>query len=409
MARALSEQVVVITGGSSGIGLCTARLLASRGARVVLTARNAKALETIVSEIEEQGGQALAVPGDVTREKDMRKVVKRAVRRFGRIDTWINNAAVFIQGNVDDIELEEYRRVIDVNLLGYINGTRQVLPQMRRQGHGTIIMISSILADRAAGFFSAYAASKAGVDGFSEALRVELWDTDITVSTMYLPTVDTPIYHHARGKFGTIPKPPPIVVEPEIVAEKLAKLVEKPRLKSSFGLMSTVFGGIGFLPVPMADWIFHLMASFTRTDIKDRGDNLDAPIKETPRVRGGWMEWGWRGLKASEVARTFPWVILAGAAGAGLLVLKATGPAGRNGAKVRGDEGAKVRGDEEAKVRGDEEEARAERGPGDAAAWEPEPWEPEVHAEPWPDPEALFRSERAHPHSPLRPPEDDPV
>jgi NAD(P)-dependent dehydrogenase (short-subunit alcohol dehydrogenase family) len=323
MPKPLLEQVVVVTGASSGIGLCTARYLAERGARVVVTARNREALEGLVREIESKGGQAVAVPAEVTSEEELRAVADAAVERFGRIDTWINNAAVFIQGGVEDITLDEFRRVIDVNLLGYINGTKQALVHMQRQGYGGIIQISSILGDRAAAFFSAYAASKAGIDGFSESLRVELWSTDIHISTIYLPPVDTPIYQHARGKFGTIPKPPPLIVDPEGVAKRIAKLAEKPKIASSYGEMGILFWTFAVMPHHVADWLFHRMSEFTKTDIPDRGDNLDAPLNGRPRVRGGWMNWGWRGVKPVEVVRILPWETAIGTAALGLLAVGA--------------------------------------------------------------------------------------
>jgi NAD(P)-dependent dehydrogenase (short-subunit alcohol dehydrogenase family) len=323
MPRRISDQVIVITGASSGIGLCAARHLAKRGARVVLTARNADNLEEIVREIRSGGGQAIAVPAEVTREDELRAVADAALEQWGRIDTWINNAAVFIQGGVEDIELDEFRRVIDVNLLGYINGTKHALRVMKEQGYGGIIMISSILGDRAAAFFSAYAASKAGVDGFSESLRVELWTEDIDISTLYLPPVDTPIYQHARGKFGTIPKPPPLIVDPEGVAKKIARLVEKPKIATSYGEMGILFWTFALIPHHVADWLFHRMSEFTKTDIPDRGDNLDAPLDGRPRVRGGWMGWGWRGVKPAEVIRILPWETAIGTAALGLLAVGA--------------------------------------------------------------------------------------
>jgi short-subunit dehydrogenase len=233
---------------------------------------------------------------------------------------------------VEDITLDEYRRVIDVNLLGYINGTKQALAQMKKQGYGGIIQISSILGNRAAAFFSAYAASKAGVDGFSESLRVELWKDDIHVSTLYLPPVDTPIYQNARGKFGTVPKPPPLIVDPEGVARKIARLAEKPKLTTSYGEMGILFWTFGVMPHHLADWLFHRMAEFTKTDIPDRGDNLDAPLRNgRPQVRGGWMGWGWRGIRPSEVVRILPVEMAVGAAAVALLVAGAV-------LRARGDE-----------------------------------------------------------------------
>ena len=328
MPRPLAEQVVVITGGSSGIGRCTAEHLAARGARVVLTARREDALESLVRKIEGAGGQALAVPGDVTREEDLRRVAETAVERWGRIDTWVNNAAVFIQGRVQDITLDEYRRLIDVNLIGYINGTQRALEQMMRQGSGGIIQVSSILAKRGASYFSAYAAAKRGIDGLTGSLRAELWGTDIHVSTLYLPTVDTPIYEHARGKFGTIPKPPPPVLDPVRAARAIADLAENPRADRMLGVFGRAFAALSYAPAPVSDWFLHRTAQFTRTEIPDRGDNLDHPLNDVPRVRAGWAERGWKGISVQEIARVLPVESVLGAAAVGFLAGRILGGIG---------------------------------------------------------------------------------
>ncbi|CAN5844550.1 SDR family oxidoreductase [soil metagenome] len=315
----LAEQVVVITGASSGIGRCAALHLAARGARVVVTARRADALEQLVREIESDGGQAVAVSGDVTREADLRKVAETAVERFGRIDTWINNAAVYLQGRVREITPDEYRRVLEVNLLGYIIGTQCALDVMHRQGTGAIIQISSILGKRGAAYFSAYAAAKAGIDGFTQSLRSELWGTGIRVSTLYLAPVDTPIYQHARGKFGTIPKPPPPVSDPESVAKAIAKLIERPRNEQIADTFSFFYLAMSKLPSRGGDWFLHRTAQFTLSDIPDRGDNLDQPLNDVPRVRGGWAEPGWRGFTLRETVRVLPVESLLAAAALGFV------------------------------------------------------------------------------------------
>ncbi len=306
MIRPLAEQTIVVTGASSGIGRATALLLARRGARLVLTARRAAALDALVREIERNGGQAIAVPGDVTREVDLRAAADAAVRAYGRIDTWINNAGVYIQGTSQDITLDEYRRLLDVNLLGYINGTKQALEVMQRQGSGAIIQVSSVLGKRGAAYFSAYGATKAGVDGFTQAVRAELWGTGIRISTIYLPPVDTPIYQHARGKWGTIPVPPPPVSLPEDVAEGIAELAENPAVERIFGPFGHLYMGLAKLPGRWGDWFLHHTAAFTVSDIPDRGDNLDAPPGDTPRVRGGWATPGWRGVTLRKVAKALP-------------------------------------------------------------------------------------------------------
>jgi NAD(P)-dependent dehydrogenase (short-subunit alcohol dehydrogenase family) len=318
--RPLHEQTVVITGASSGIGRSSARWLAACGARVVLTARRAEALDALVRRIERGGGTALAVPGDVTSEADLRAVARAAVRRFGGIDTWINNAAVYIQGRVQDLTLDEYRRVLDVDLVGYINGTRCALEAMQDTGRGGIIQVSSILAKRGAAYTSAYAAAKAGLDGFTQSLRTELVGSGIRISTIYLPPVDTPVYRHARAKLGTVPKPPPPVSDPADVARAIAVLAVRTRPEWSLGAFARFYTSLPLLPARAGDWLLHHLAGLTRSDLLPVGDNLDRPLDDRPRMRDGWRNKGWRGLTLRETIRVLPWETAAG-----VVVLAAVG------------------------------------------------------------------------------------
>ena len=316
--KPLRRQTVVITGASSGIGRCAALRLAERGARLVVTARNAAALDALVRQIEALGGQALAVPGDVRSEHDLHVVAQAAVDRYGAIDTWVNNAAIYVQGTVDDTTLEEFREMVDVDLLGYIRGTKCALAQMRRQGNGVVIQVSSILARRGAPYFSAYAAAKGGLDGFTEALRSELCGTDIHVSTLYLPPLDTPIYQHARGKFGTIPKPPPPVYDPMHAARAIERLAERPEPAVVVGAFGHLYLLLPRLPSRLGDWILHHTSSLTRTDIPSLGDNWDQPMGDTPRVRGGWGARVELGAAVREAGRLHPWRTLLGLTAVGL-------------------------------------------------------------------------------------------
>ncbi|MBA2245730.1 MAG: SDR family NAD(P)-dependent oxidoreductase [Gemmatimonadetes bacterium] len=330
MPRPLAEQVVVITGASSGIGRCAAQHLAARGARVVVTARRADALDSLVREIEAAGGVALAVPADVTREEELQAVARAALERFGRIDSWVNNASVYIQGRVADITLEEYRRILDVNLLGLISGTKCALEPMLRQGSGVIIQVSSIMGRRGAPWASAYSAAKAGIDGFCEALRVELWGKEIHVATFYPPTVDTPIYHNARGKFGTVPKPPPPVEDPAAAARIIAELAVNPRPVRTFGAFGYLYLGItALLPTRLTDAFLHHASGFMLSDIPDTGDNLDRPLDEVPSIRAGWAQVGWKGFTLGEIMRVLPLETAAGAAALGFA-------AGRVARRLRG-------------------------------------------------------------------------
>jgi NAD(P)-dependent dehydrogenase (short-subunit alcohol dehydrogenase family) len=312
--RALTQQTIVITGASSGIGRCAATYLAARGAQVVLCARNRDALDDLVREIKAGGGEALAVPADVRSEPDLEAVLQAAVDRYGAVDTWVNNASVYVQGNVEDITVEEFRELLDVDLLGYIRGTRCALAQMRRQGHGGIIHVSSILARRGAAYFSAYAAAKAGLDGFTQSLRAELWGTGIQVSTVYLPPVDTPIYQHARGKFGTIPKPPPPITDPVAAARAIARLAERPEPELVVGGFGHLYLALPLLPARLGDWILHQTAVLTRTDLPSLADNWAGPMGDSPRVRGGWHSEEPLRQLLRETGRLIPWRPVLGAA-----------------------------------------------------------------------------------------------
>jgi NAD(P)-dependent dehydrogenase (short-subunit alcohol dehydrogenase family) len=293
--------------------------MAAKGARMVVVARGAAALESLVEEIEGAGGEAVAIPGDVTREADLRAVAIETERRFGRIDCWINNASVYIQGRVQDIELDEYRRIIDVNLVGAINGTRCALEPMLRQRSGTIILTSSILGLHGAPYTSAYAAAKAGIDGFVDALRGELWGTGVKVAVVYPPTVDTPIYRNARGKFGTVPLPPPPVVTPETAARVFAEVAEHPRRSRTFGVLGHTYPKVAkALPAPVADALLHRFLQYTLSREPAGPDNLHAPLHR-PRTRDGWIEPGWRGLTLRKLASTFPQEMAVAGAALGII------------------------------------------------------------------------------------------
>ena len=247
--RLLNQQVVVITGASQGIGRETALQLAERGASVVVAARNEEALAELVRQVERIGGQAEAVVTDVADADQVERLAQRAVERFGRIDTWVNNAAVSIYAPVEDVEPEEMERLVRVNLLGQMYGSRAAIPHMRRQGGGTIVNIGSALSDRAVPLQSAYVASKHGVAGFSEALRLEMIEegTGIDVVLIMPSSMNTPLFNFARSKIGVQPMPVPPVYEPRVVAEAILHAAEH-------GGREVVVGGWGKM-LTVAQWL----------------------------------------------------------------------------------------------------------------------------------------------------------
>lgn len=228
--RKLGEQVVVITGATSGIGLCTAREAARRGARVVLASRNEEELTRLAAEIEGAGGFALAVPTDVTDPRAMIRLRDAAMDKFGRIDTWVNNAGLSIYGKLHEVDLVEARRLFDVNFWGVVHGCHAAVGALRERG-GAIINIGSVLSDRVIPIQGMYSASKHAVKGYTDALRmeVEMENLGISVTLIKPSAIDTPYTDHARNHMETAPRNPPPVYAPQVVADAVLFCAEHPR------------------------------------------------------------------------------------------------------------------------------------------------------------------------------------
>ena len=228
--KPVEEQVVVVMGASSGIGRETALRFAERGAKVVVSARSEPGLRSLVEEIRGKGGEATAVLADVAEFEQVKAVADRAVEEYGRLDTWVHLAAVLLVAGFDDTTPEEFERVIDVNLMGQVYGAMAALPHLKREGRGALIHISSMGAKRSVPLQSAYCASKHGIDGFLEALRVELQHEKLPISaTQVMPaTINTPLFDKARTKLGVKPVAPPPIYEPNIVADAILHAAEYP-------------------------------------------------------------------------------------------------------------------------------------------------------------------------------------
>ncbi len=252
--KPLKQQVIVITGASSGIGLCTARMAAQRGARVVLAARNEQALRQICDEIEQAGGQAAYAAGDVAAEEDVERIAQVALDRFGQIDTWVNDAMVSIFGRLTEVPLKEHRRLFDTNYFGVVNGSLTAVKHLRERG-GALINIGSVLSDRSIPFQSAYAASKFAVKGFTNALRMELEEEGLPISvTLIKPSsIDTPYYRVARNYLPHAPKNPPPVYDPSVAADAILYCAEHPRRDVYVGAGGPIFGLANILAPRLTD------------------------------------------------------------------------------------------------------------------------------------------------------------
>jgi short-subunit dehydrogenase len=232
MKHDLDGRVVVITGASSGIGRAAALKFAEAGDTLVLAARRKSLLEELADECESMGVSALAVETDVSDAGDVNNLAKQALKKFGRIDVWVNDAGIGVAGKFDEIPLEEHQRVIETNLIGVINGSYAAIRQFRAQGEGVLINISSVLGKVTQPYMSSYTASKHGVRAISAAIRQELWldkIKDINVSTVFPESVDTPFFQHEANRSGYKLQPMPPVKDPEEVAQVIFRMAEKPQ------------------------------------------------------------------------------------------------------------------------------------------------------------------------------------
>lgn len=199
MAADLTGQTIAITGASSGIGEATALACARAGAAVALAARRADRVEALAARIEEEGGRAVALPTDVTDERQARAFVEHAYEELGRLDGLINNAGVMLLGPVEGADTEEWRRMVDVNVLGLLYCTHAALPVMKRNtdpAGGHIINVSSVAGRHATFGTAVYNFTKFGVCGFSEALRQEALHSDIRVTVIEPGFVETELLDH---------------------------------------------------------------------------------------------------------------------------------------------------------------------------------------------------------------------
>jgi NAD(P)-dependent dehydrogenase (short-subunit alcohol dehydrogenase family) len=228
--KPVEEQVVALMGASSGIGRESALRFAKKGAKVVVSARGEEGLASLVDEIRRSGGQATAVVADTSDFEQVNAVADRAVEEYGRLDTWVHLAAVGLFATFEQTSPEEFARVIDVNLMGQVYGAMAALPHLKREGGGALIHVSSVEAKRSFPFHSAYGASKHGIDGFLEALRVELKHERWPISvTQVLPgTINTPFFDKGRSKIGVKPVGIPPIYEPETVANIILHAAENP-------------------------------------------------------------------------------------------------------------------------------------------------------------------------------------
>ncbi|RWK56802.1 MAG: SDR family NAD(P)-dependent oxidoreductase [Mesorhizobium sp.] len=303
-------KTAVITGASAGVGRAVALRLAREGAKLALIARDKPALSQLKAEIEGKGGEALAIAADVS---DAAKVVAAADEiesTLGPIELWINNAMATVFSPVEEISPAEFRRVTEVTYLGSVHGTMAALRHMKPRNRGTILQIGSALAYRGIPLQAAYCGAKHALRGFSESLRTELIHdhSDIRVTIVELPAVDTPQFDWARTHTGREPRPMAPVFQPEIVAENVIRAARDPAREYWLGL-STLFAIIGNMFAPglldryLASAAYKGQVRRTKAS-SARDDNLFRPVKGLHKTHGSFTAEAHGRLAGFSTART---------------------------------------------------------------------------------------------------------
>jgi NAD(P)-dependent dehydrogenase (short-subunit alcohol dehydrogenase family) len=234
--KPLSEQVVVVTGASSGLGRAVARLAGRRCAGVVCAGRNGDALEAAVAEVEGAGGEALAVEFEAAGEDECQQLVEQAVDRCGRIDSFVRSHMVSVFGEVEQLRGDELRRVLEVNFLGSVYCLWAALPHLR-ESRGTFVDVNSALAYRGIPLQAAYCASKAALRTFLESTRVELerGGSGVDLCVLLPGAINTPHFDRVRQKLGLQPQPVPPIYQPEAFAEVVLHSCEHPSRELPIG------------------------------------------------------------------------------------------------------------------------------------------------------------------------------
>lgn len=267
--KPLHEQVIVITGASSGIGLATARAAAKKGAKLVLAARNKETLEKIEQQIKDEGYQAIHVVADVGRREDVQKIADAAIEHFGGFDTWINNAGLSMYGRLEEISDEDSHRLFDTNFWGVVSGSLIAAKHLRSRG-GAIINLGSVVSDVAIPLQGMYSASKHAVKGFTDALRIELKEDKAPVSvTLIKPAaINTPYPQHAKNYTDHELTLPPPVYAPEEVANAILHAATHQKRDIYVGGGGKIMSSTNKYAPSLMDWVDKKI--MTKQQLKDK-------------------------------------------------------------------------------------------------------------------------------------------
>ncbi len=309
------DRVVVVTGASAGVGRAVARAFGAQGAKVGLVARTREALEDAAREIERAGGEALVLPLDVADAAAVEKAADEVVARWGHIDVWVNDAMVSVFSPVKEMKSEEYRRVTEVDYLGYVHGTQAALKHMLPADRGHVIQIGSALVYRSIPLQSAYCASKAAIRGFTDSLRCELYHdhSHVKLSMVQLPAVNTPQFDVVRSRLPNHPQPVPPIFQPEVIARAVLYVADHPARELWVG-WSAVKAILGqkIIPGLLDRYLGRMGYSAQQTDQPvppGRRDDVDRPLPGDRGAHGdfdprakGWSAELWVRMNRGRIA-----------------------------------------------------------------------------------------------------------
>lgn len=266
--KPLKDQVVFITGASSGIGLTTARMAAEQGAKVVLVARNQEALARASDEINAAGGDSMYAVADVADIGQFTSAAEAAVRKYGRIDTWVNNAGVGTFGRIEDVDISDDRRTFETNFWGVVNGSRLAVEYLK--AGGALINVGSVVSDVAIPLQGMYSASKHAVMGFTDAFRMEVEEAKLPISVSLIKpaAIDTPFAQHAKSYLGVEATLPPPVYAPELVADQILHAATHPVRELYVGGGGKLMATLSQLFPVFMDW--YLQKVVTKQQASDR-------------------------------------------------------------------------------------------------------------------------------------------
>lgn len=293
--KPVHEQVVAVVGASSGIGREAALQFAKKGAKVVISGRSEAKIASVVEEIRGFAGEVTSIIADVTVLEQVKAIADKAVEVYGRLDTWVHIPAIAVFAPFDQTTPEEFQRIIDVSLMGQVYGAMAALPHLKREGRGALIHLSSMEGRRSLPLQSAYSAAKHGVEGFLEAMRVELKHEGypISVTSIKPAVINTPFWNNARTRLGVKPSGIPPFYDPRLVADAIVYTAAHPTRDFLVGDVAKILDVLQGLSPALVDSLlllvgFPLQRFSNQPKSEDAPDNFYEPILENTQVDGDY-------------------------------------------------------------------------------------------------------------------------